>query len=90
MSLDEVLAVARDGQALGCKEALFTLGDQPEVRWPAARSALDEMGFASTIDYLEHVAERVGTKVRSADECESPETIAPTRCQQRDIAQQNT
>jgi FO synthase len=59
MSLDEVLAVARDGQALGCKEALFTLGDQPEVRWPAARAALDEMGFGSTLDYLGHVAERV-------------------------------
>src|SRR5690606_35186027 len=59
MSLDEVLEVARQGRAMGCKEALFTLGDQPEIRWPAARAALDQMGFASTLDYLGFVAERV-------------------------------
>ena len=56
MSLDDVLAVARSGAAAGCKEALFTLGDAPEARWPAAREALDQMGFASTLDYLRHVA----------------------------------
>src|SRR5260221_9343436 len=37
LSLDEVLAIARAGQALGCKEALFTLGDRPEEPWPQAR-----------------------------------------------------
>ncbi|MEH1093552.1 bifunctional FO biosynthesis protein CofGH [Micromonospora sp. CPCC 205739] len=49
---DEVLAIARQGAALGCKEALFTLGDRPEERWPAARQWLDERGYDSTLDYL--------------------------------------
>jgi len=49
---DEVLAIARAGAAQGCKEALFTLGDRPEERWPAARRWLDERGYGSTVDYL--------------------------------------
>jgi FO synthase len=49
---DEVLAIARAGAAQGCKEALFTLGDRPEERWPAARRWLDERGYGSTLDYL--------------------------------------
>ncbi|WP_174536882.1 bifunctional FO biosynthesis protein CofGH [Micromonospora chalcea] len=49
---DEVLAIAREGAAQGCKEALFTLGDRPEERWPAARRWLDERGYDSTLDYL--------------------------------------
>jgi FO synthase len=52
MTLDEVLAVARAGEAAGCAEVLFTLGDQPERRWPEARAELDAMGSASTIDHL--------------------------------------
>jgi FO synthase len=50
--LDEVLAIARSGKAAGCREALFTLGDQPEARYRAARRALDAMGYASTLDYV--------------------------------------
>jgi FO synthase len=49
---DEVLGIARQGAAVGCKEALFTLGDRPEERWPAAREWLDARGFGSTVDYL--------------------------------------
>ncbi|MEV6690208.1 bifunctional FO biosynthesis protein CofGH [Micromonospora sp. NPDC051196] len=49
---DEVLEIARAGAAQGCKEALFTLGDRPEERWPAARQWLDERGYESTLDYL--------------------------------------
>jgi FO synthase len=49
---DQVLAIASQGAALGCKEALFTLGDRPEERWPQARAWLDERGYASTVDYL--------------------------------------
>jgi FO synthase len=49
---DEVLAIAREGAAQGCKEALFTLGDRPEERWPAARQWLDEHGYDSTLDYV--------------------------------------
>ena len=49
---DEVLAIARDGAAQGCKEALFTLGDRPEERWPATRRWLSERGYDSTLDYV--------------------------------------
>jgi FO synthase len=49
---DEVLDIARRGAALGCKEALFTLGDRPEERWPQAREWLHERGYESTLDYL--------------------------------------
>jgi FO synthase len=56
---DEVLAIARDGQAAGCKEALFTLGDRPEERWPQAREWLDANGYDSTLGYLRAMAVRV-------------------------------
>jgi len=56
MSPEQVLSVVRQGQAMGCKEALLTLGDRPEERWPEARAWLDEHGFASTIDYVAHIA----------------------------------
>jgi FO synthase len=49
---DEVLAIARAGAAQGCKEALFTLGDRPEDRWPAAKEWLEARGFESTLDYV--------------------------------------
>ncbi|MDT7691695.1 MAG: synthase [Pseudonocardiales bacterium] len=49
---DEVLEIARAGAAAGCKEALFTLGDRPEDRWPAAREWLDARGYDSTLDYV--------------------------------------
>ena len=48
----EILRIARAGAAAGCTEALFTLGEKPELRYAAARSALDELGYATTIDYL--------------------------------------
>ncbi|MAL27850.1 MAG: 7,8-didemethyl-8-hydroxy-5-deazariboflavin synthase [Croceicoccus sp.] len=56
---EEVLEIARAGEQRGCREALFTLGDQPEARYSAARRWLDERGFASTLDYLAHVASLV-------------------------------
>jgi FO synthase len=52
LTIDEVLSIAHAGAEAGCKEALFTLGDKPERKWPEARAQLDEMGFATTIDYL--------------------------------------
>ena len=52
LSPDEVLAVAAAGAAAGCHEALFTLGEAPEDRYPAARAWLDQAGYASTVDYL--------------------------------------
>ena len=52
LSPEEVLAIARAGEAAGCTEALFTLGDKPELRYAAAREALAALGHATTIDYL--------------------------------------
>jgi FO synthase len=56
LSPDEVLTLAQQGAALGCKEALFTLGDRPEDRWPAAARWLDEKGYDSTLDYVRAMA----------------------------------
>ena len=52
LELEEVLRIARDGAAAGCKEALFTLGDRPEDRWPEARRWLDERGYDDTLSYV--------------------------------------
>jgi len=59
LSPDEVLAIARQGAALGCKEALFTLGDRPEDRWSAARDWLDANGYDDTLSYVRAMAIRV-------------------------------
>ncbi|MBA2956035.1 bifunctional FO biosynthesis protein CofGH [Nocardioides sp. MAH-18] len=59
LSPDEILAIAAEGAALGCLEALFTLGDRPEDRWPEARAWLDEQGYDSTIAYVRAMAVRV-------------------------------
>jgi FO synthase len=59
LSPDEALAIASAGRAAGCKEALFTLGDKPELRYAAARRALEGLGFETTLDYLAHVARLV-------------------------------
>ncbi|HEY1673404.1 MAG TPA: bifunctional FO biosynthesis protein CofGH [Streptosporangiaceae bacterium] len=56
---DEVLAIAREGAKLGCKEALFTLGDRPEDRWTAAREWLDARGYDDTLSYVRAMAIRV-------------------------------
>ena len=54
-----MLEIARRGAAAGCTEALFTLGDKPELRYRAAREALDALGHATTIDYLRAMCELV-------------------------------
>jgi FO synthase len=59
MTADQAVEIAAKGQELGCKEALFTLGEKPESRHEAAREALAEMGFETTLEYVAHVAERV-------------------------------
>ncbi|CAN5291189.1 bifunctional FO biosynthesis protein CofGH [soil metagenome] len=56
---DEILDIARRGAEMGCKEALFTLGDRPEARWPEAAQWLDERGYDSTLDYVRAMAIRV-------------------------------
>ncbi len=59
LPVEEVLEIARAGAAAGCTEALFTLGDKPELRYRVARDELAVLGFGSTIEYLAHCAGRV-------------------------------
>jgi len=59
LSPDEVVAIASEGAALGCKEALFTLGDRPEERWRQAREWLDAHGYDDTLSYVRAMAIRV-------------------------------
>ena len=66
MELEQVLAVARRGKAAGCHEALFTLGEKPELRYRQARLWLAERGYQSTIDYLAAVARAVLDEVGEA------------------------
>ncbi len=62
MSVDEVLEIARAGAAAGCTEALFTLGDKPELRYKVAREELATLGHETTISYLAEVAGAVATE----------------------------
>jgi 7,8-didemethyl-8-hydroxy-5-deazariboflavin synthase CofG subunit len=88
LEIEEVLAIAGQGAALGCKEALFTLGDRPEDRWPAAREWLDERGYGSTLDYvraaaiavLEHTGllPHLNPGVMSWDELQRLKPVAPS------------
>ena len=59
LSVDEVLSLCDQGANLGCQEALFTLGEKPELRYKAAREALAALGFETTLQYVRHVAEKV-------------------------------
>jgi FO synthase len=59
LEADAIVDIARRGAERGCKEALFTLGDRPETRWPEARQWLDERGYNSTLDYVRAAAIRV-------------------------------
>jgi FO synthase len=88
MSAEQVLAVARQGVAAGCKEALLTLGDRPEDRWPEAKAWLDEHGYASTIDYVIAMARLITAEtgllahanpgVMSLDELHAMREVAPS------------
>ncbi|ANK82843.1 MAG: 7,8-didemethyl-8-hydroxy-5-deazariboflavin synthase [Rhizobiales bacterium NRL2] len=62
LSPEQVLEIAAKGAAAGCTEALFTLGDKPELRYRAAREALERLGYATTLDYLAAMAELVFTE----------------------------
>src|ERR1700709_1687310 len=52
LSAEEVLAIAKAGEAPGCHEALFTLGDKPELRYAVAHEHLEQLGHATTVSYL--------------------------------------
>jgi FO synthase len=62
LAIDEVLEIARAGEAAGCREALFTLGDKPELRYRAAREELAALGCETTLDYLRRAAAAVLTE----------------------------
>ncbi len=62
LSIDEVLEIAQAGREAGCKEALFTLGDKPEIRYRAAREALEQLGHEDTLSYLEEASKAVLNK----------------------------
>ena len=59
LSIEEALEIAQRGAAAGCKEALFTLGDKPELRYARARAALTELGHATTLEYLGAAAKEI-------------------------------
>lgn len=59
LSPDEIINIAKAGAEVGCTEALFTLGDRPEDRWPEAAKWLNEHGYDSTLDYVRAMAVRV-------------------------------
>jgi FO synthase len=59
MSIDQMVAIAQAGKAAGCKEALFTLGDKPELRYRTARDELEKLGHPTTLSYLAEAARAV-------------------------------
>ena len=59
MRPDEVLRLVQEGEKLGCKEVLFTLGDKPEMRYQKCRKELQELGYESTISYLAEISKMV-------------------------------
>ena len=88
MGLDAVVELAREGQRLGCKEALFTLGERPELRYKTARDALARMGYESTLHYLRAAADAVFRETGllphmnpgtlSLDECRMLREVSPS------------
>jgi len=62
MTPDEILEVARAGEKLGCREALFSLGDKPESAFPQMRASLRKLGYQSTLHYLEAMCELILTE----------------------------
>lgn len=59
MNIDQVLELCEQGARAGCQEALFTLGEKPELRYRVAREALADLGYSTTLEYVRFVAERV-------------------------------
>ncbi len=88
MKLEEVVELAEQGRAHGCKEALFTLGEKPELRYQTARDGLAAMGYASTLEYLRDAAAAVfensgllphmNPGTLTADECRMLREVSPS------------
>ena len=89
LTIDEVLAIARAGAAAGCREALFTLGDKPELRYRVAREELAGLGHATTASYLVEAARAVleetgllphaNPGILDDDELAAVRTVAPSQ-----------
>ncbi len=89
LTIDEVLAIARAGAAAGCREALFTLGDKPELRYRVAREELAELGHETTASYLVEAARAVleetgllphaNPGILDDDELAAVRTVAPSQ-----------
>ena len=88
MSFEEIVSLARQGKEMGCKEALFTLGEKPELRYKTARDFLKANGFNTTIEYLTEAAQLVFDETGllphmnpgtlSVEECASLRGVAPS------------
>jgi FO synthase len=88
LSVDEVLVLARQGKTMGCKEALFTLGEKPELRYKVAKDALSVMGYSTTLEYLSDVSRAVFEETgllphmnpgtMTLDECEMLRKFSPS------------
>ena len=88
LTIDEVLDIARAGVAAGCREALFTLGDKPELRYRIARDELASLGYATTVEYLTAAAKAVldetgllahiNPGILSGDEIDRLRDVAPS------------
>ena len=88
MSFEEIVSLAQQGKEMGCKEALFTLGEKPELRYKTAREFLKANGFNTTIEYLTEAAQLVFDETGllphmnpgtlSVEECASLRGVAPS------------
>ena len=89
LTAEQVLDIARAGARQGCHEALFTLGERPELRYPVARDWLDRHGYASTVDYVVAMARLVldatgllphaNTGAMTAEELQTLREVAPSQ-----------
>lgn len=79
LPIEQVIEIAREGKARGCKEALFTLGEKPELRYRAAREALSKMGYTTTLEYLRDVADAVFQETGILPHM-NPGTLTPEEC----------
>ncbi len=79
MSLEEIVSLALEGKKMGCKEALFTLGEKPELRYKTARDHLHSLGYKTTIEYLREAAQRVFDETGLLPHM-NPGTLSPKEC----------
>jgi 7,8-didemethyl-8-hydroxy-5-deazariboflavin synthase CofH subunit/7,8-didemethyl-8-hydroxy-5-deazariboflavin synthase CofG subunit len=86
LELDEVVAIAEAGRQAGCHEALFTLGERPELRYPAAAQWLVAHGYASTIDYLAAACRAVLEKTGLLPHCNAGALLEPELAALREVS----